>query len=83
MPEEPGVADANQNQPNNPEPLFHRRDAAQQIADIQNNGNRFDSSMRAVSFVPFQRMTTNKAKNNILKNWKKIFVADNTNQGEY
>ena len=84
MPKEPVVADTtNQDQQNHPEPLFNRRDAVQKISEMQNNQNRFDSSMRAISFAPFQRMTTNKAKSNIFKNWIKMFEPNNANRGEY
>ena len=80
LPEDNAVHE--ENQPPEPEPLFQRQDAAQQIADAQNNENRYENMNRAISFVPYQRLTTNKAKNNILNNWKKVFDPNINNKGE-
>ena len=81
MPKEPEVA--NHNQPNYPEPILNRRETEQQIAEIQNDSGRFENNARQVSFVPFQRITSNKAKSNIMRNWKKVFMPNNSNRGEY
>ena len=81
LPEENAANDLNQ-QPR-PEPLFQRQDAAQQLADAQNGDYRYDNTNRVMSFVPYQRMTTNKAKNKIFNNWKKVFNPEKDSKGEY
>ena len=78
MPRRPGVAGRD-----DPVPLRYRQEAIQEVAETQNQGNRFDRQQRSVSFIPFKRMTTNKAKSNIMNNWKRIFTPSEHNKGEY
>ena len=79
MPRSLGVSNKIQTQP---VPLCHRAEAIQQVTEMQNSGNRLESENKSSSFVPFTRMTTNKAKNSIMTSWKRIFVQSNNNKGE-
>ena len=78
MPRHHGVAGQNQ-----PVLLQRRAESIQQVAETQNQDDRFDRQQRSTSFVPFKRMTTNKAKSNIMKNWIRIFTPSEHNKGEY